>query len=106
MTLSMRQYTNESKWRVIVWYGQMASSAAGEDVEVLGQAMPHEGLPPLHGDEDAFAGGGYEAESMSAQDFPTRLVRRQLGHDVPRALARPAQQHDPPQDSDTAASTR
>ena len=66
VTLSMRQYTNSSKWRVVVWYGQVATSAAGEDVEVLGQACLTKGFR-LYTATKTVPGGGYEAESVSTQ---------------------------------------
>ncbi len=64
VTLSMRHYTNSSKWQVHVWYGQVANGAAGEDVEVLGQACLTKGFR-LYTATKTVPGGGYEAESVS-----------------------------------------
>ena len=54
----MRQYTNANKIRVFVWYGQVVALLAGEDVEVLGRAMPHEGLPRCIAGRRSIAGRG------------------------------------------------
>jgi hypothetical protein len=47
-----------------VWYGQVANGAAGEDVEVLGQACLTKGFR-LYTATKTVPGGGYEAESVS-----------------------------------------
>lgn len=77
VTLSMRQYTNSSKWRVFVWYGQVATSAAGEDVEVLGQACLTKGFR-LYTATKTVPGGGYETESVSTE-IPYQLVQVDSG---------------------------
>jgi hypothetical protein len=64
VTLSMRQYTNENKIRTFVWYGQIASSAAGEDVEVLGRDCRSKDFRLFTATKSA-SGGGYEVESAS-----------------------------------------
>ena len=74
VTLSMRQYTNSSKWRVLVWYGQVANGAAGEDVEVLGQAASRRASASTPRTKTV-PGGGYEAESVSPQ-IPYQIRRR------------------------------
>ena len=81
VTLSMRHYTNSSKWRVFVWYGQVATSAAGEDVEVLGQACLTKGFR-LYTATKTVPGGGYEAESVSLQ-IPYQLVQVDSGTTFP-----------------------
>ena len=98
VTLAMRQYTNENKIRVFVWHGRVATAAAGEDVEVLGRACLTKDYRLYAGTRTA-AGGGWEVESAST---PGSLQhrRRELRNDVPGALARPVEQHDPPQDAD------
>ena len=64
VTLSLRQYTNENKIRTFVWYGQIASSAAGEDVEVLGRDCRTKDFRLFAATKSA-PGGGYEVESAS-----------------------------------------
>jgi hypothetical protein len=64
VTLSLRQYTNENKIRTFVWYGQIASSAAGEDVEVLGRDCRSKDFRLFTATKSA-PGGGYEVESAS-----------------------------------------
>jgi hypothetical protein len=62
VTLSLRQYTNENKIRVFVWFGQIASNSAGEDIEVLGRDCLTKHLR-LYTATRSASGGGYEVES-------------------------------------------
>jgi hypothetical protein len=62
VTLAMRQYTNENKIRVFVWHGQIASGAAGEEVEVLGRDCLTKNFR-LYAGTQSNPGGGYEVES-------------------------------------------
>jgi hypothetical protein len=64
VTLSMRQYTNADKARVLVWSGQVASNAAGEDVELLGQECGTKGYR-LFAATKTVAGGGWEMDSVA-----------------------------------------
>jgi hypothetical protein len=72
VTLSLRQYTNESKVRVVVWYGQIASGAAGENVEVLGRDCGTKGFRQYTATQTV-AGGGWEVESIG-KEFPPRYI--------------------------------
>ena len=64
VSLSMRQYTNEGKVRVFVWYGQVASGAAGEDVEVLGRDCLTKDFR-LYAGTKTTAGGGWEVDTVT-----------------------------------------
>ena len=66
VTLAMRQYTNANKIPVFVWYGQVGTAAAGEDVEVLGRACLTKDYR-LYAGTKTVAGGGWEVESASIQ---------------------------------------
>ena len=66
VTLAMRQYTNASKVRVFVWNGQVATAAAGEDVEVLGRDCLTKSYR-LYAATRTVSGGGWEVESASIQ---------------------------------------
>jgi len=65
VTLAMRQYTNANKVRVFVWYGQIASGAAGEDVEVLGRDCLTKDFR-LYAGTQSTAGGAWEVDSVAA----------------------------------------
>jgi hypothetical protein len=65
VTLSMRQFVNENKTRVYVWYGQIASGAAGEDVEVLGRDCLTKDFR-LYAGTKSVAGGAWEVDSVAA----------------------------------------
>ena len=67
VTLAMRQYTNENKIRVFVWYGRVASAAAGEDVEVLGRDLSARRTSGCTRERGRSPGGGWEVESASTQ---------------------------------------
>ena len=77
VTLSMRQYTNSSKWRVYVWYGQVASGAAGEDVEVLGQACLTKGFR-LYTATKTFPAAATRPRASSTQ-IPYQIVQVDSG---------------------------
>jgi hypothetical protein len=66
VTLSLRQYTNANKVRVLVWYGQVANGAAGEHVEVLARDC---GTKPFYriAETQTAAGGGWEIQSQSSE---------------------------------------
>jgi hypothetical protein len=73
VTLAMRQYTNPtSKLRVWVWYGQVPSAAAGEDVEVLGRECRAKDFRLFAGTKTT-PGGGYEVENALPQP-PYQIV--------------------------------
>jgi hypothetical protein len=73
VTLSTREYTNPtSKLRVYVWYGQIASNAAGEDVEILGRDCHSKGFR-LFAATKTSPGGGYEVENAQPQP-PYQIV--------------------------------
>lgn len=73
VTLSMRQYTNPtSKLRVWVWHGQVASSAAGDDVEILGRECRSKDYR-LFAATKTTPGGGYEVENALPQP-PYQIV--------------------------------
>jgi hypothetical protein len=72
VTLSLRQYTNANKLRVFVWYGQVASAAAGEDVEILGRACLTKDFRLFTATKTA-SGGGWEVESALPQP-PYQIV--------------------------------
>jgi hypothetical protein len=65
VTFAMRQYVNENKTRVYVWYGQIASGAAGEDVEVLGRDCLTKDFR-LYAGTKSVAGGAWEVDSVAA----------------------------------------
>ena len=72
VTLSMRQYTNENKVRVFVWFGQIASGAAGENVEVLGRDCMTTGFRQFTATQ-TLADGGWEVKSLG-KEFPPTYV--------------------------------
>jgi hypothetical protein len=78
VTLSLRQYTNDNKVKVLVWYGQVASSAAGDDVEVLGRECLTDGYRQLAATR-TLPGGGWEVESLSYDVFPPAYVEVHSG---------------------------
>ena len=73
VTLSLRQYTNENKVRVLVWYGQVASTAGGQDVEVLGRDCLTSFYRQLTA-TTTLPGGGWETESLITATFPPTSV--------------------------------
>jgi hypothetical protein len=72
VTLSLRQYTNANKVRVLVWYGQVSGSG-GELVEVQARDC---GTKPFYAiaETTPSAGGGYEIQSQNP-DPPYGSVR-------------------------------
>jgi hypothetical protein len=78
VTLSLRQYTNDNKVRVFVWYGQVANGAAGEDVEVLGRNCKTSFYRQLTATK-TLPGGGWEVESLSKDVFPPVSVEVNSG---------------------------
>jgi hypothetical protein len=73
VTMSLRQYTNENKVRVLVWYGQVASTAGGQDVEVLGRDCLTSFYRQLTA-TTTLPGGGWETESLITATFPPTSV--------------------------------
>jgi hypothetical protein len=73
VTLSLRQYTNANKVRVLVWYGQVASGAAGEHVEVLARDCGTKQFYRI-AETDTGPGGGWEIQSQNP-DPPYGSVR-------------------------------
>jgi hypothetical protein len=78
VTLALREYTNDNKVKVLVWYGQVAASAAGEDVEVLGRECLTDGYRQLAATRTV-QGGGWEVESLSHDVFPPSYVEVHSG---------------------------
>jgi hypothetical protein len=62
VTLSFRTYLNPARTVVMVWYGQVSSGAAGEDVEILGRECLTPGFHQVLAAETV-AGGGYEVQN-------------------------------------------
>ena len=77
VTLSMRQYKNETHRLVFVWYGQIASGAAGENVEVLGRDCMSKGFRQFTATQ-TLPGGGWEVESIG-KEFPPTYVEVNSG---------------------------
>jgi hypothetical protein len=64
VTLSLRQYANPNSLRVLVWHGQVASTAAGEEVAILGRGCTTSSFRQLITTK-TLPGGGYEVESVT-----------------------------------------
>jgi hypothetical protein len=64
VTLSLRQYVNANKVRVLVWYGQV-SGPGGELIEVQARDCGTEAFHTI-AETKPGAGGGYEIESQSS----------------------------------------
>jgi hypothetical protein len=73
VTLSMRQYLDSTKRLVYVWYGQVASGAANEDVEVLVRDCLAKDFR-LFAAAKTVAGGGYEVDTRFPDPFAPRDV--------------------------------
>jgi hypothetical protein len=73
VTLSMRQYIDATKRLIYVWYGQTATSAAGEDVELLGRDCLTTNFHLLTATKTV-AGGGYEVDSTSSNPFNPGVI--------------------------------
>lgn len=78
VTLSLRQYTNNNKVKVLVWYGQVASTAAGDDIEVLGRDCLTSFYRQLTA-TTTLPGGGWETESLTTVTFPPTSVEVNSG---------------------------
>ena len=89
VTLSLRQYVNANKVRVLVWYGQVSGSG-GELVEV--QARDCGTKPLLHDRGDDARRRAAAARSRARTLDPPYGVGPVVGGtDVPRPLGRPAE---------------
>jgi hypothetical protein len=64
VTLSLRQYTNANKVRVLVWYGQVSGSGGAEQVEVQARDCGTKAFYKIA--ETPSPGGAYEIESESS----------------------------------------
>lgn len=62
VTLSVRRYVNANKVRVLVWFGQVASTAAGADVEILGRDCGSRSDRLIAATKTA-PGGGWQVEN-------------------------------------------
>ena len=65
VTLSLRQYVNANKVRVLVWYGQVSGGAGGEHVEVQAQDCGTKVFYKI-AETTPGSGGVYEIESQSS----------------------------------------
>jgi hypothetical protein len=74
VTLSFRQYLNQQRALIYVWYGQVASGAAGDDVEVLAQECRTKGYR-LFAATKTVAGGGFEVDSTAPSPFTSIEVK-------------------------------
>lgn len=70
VTLSMRQYLNPARTVVMVWFGQVSSGVAGEDVEILGRDCLTQGFRQVLTTK-TIAGGGYEVQNPPATPSQT-----------------------------------
>jgi hypothetical protein len=73
VTLSLRQYTNANKVRVLVWYGQVSGSGGGELVEVQARDCGTKVFYKL-AETKPGSGGAYEIESQNP-DPPYGSIR-------------------------------
>ena len=65
VTLSLRQYVNANKVRVLVWYGQVSGGAGGNRVEVQARDCGTKAFYKI-AETTPGPGGGYEIESQSS----------------------------------------
>jgi hypothetical protein len=65
VTLSLRQYTNANKVRVLVWYGQVSGAGGGELVEVEARDCGTKDFYKI-AESKPGVGGVYEIESQSS----------------------------------------
>ena len=65
VTLSFRTYLSPARSVVMVWYGQVSSEAAGEDVEILGRECLTPGFRQVLATKTV-PGGGYEVQNPPA----------------------------------------